>query len=94
MLFIEKYSEQISGVLHCYDRIIIQGTIPGICFAEGMTSYLYMKKIRIFDYPKFATPFKEEIRNNAEKIASNHGIGIQHHDLPASDGLFLRYRNF
>ncbi|SMD16025.1 hypothetical protein SAMN02746065_1711 [Desulfocicer vacuolatum DSM 3385] len=77
MLFIEKYSNQISGVLHCYDRIVIQGTIPGICYAAGMTSYLYFKGIRIFDYPQFAAPFKEEIRNNAKKIASDNGIDIQ-----------------
>ena len=77
MLFTERYSKQISGVLHCYDRVIIQGTVPGICYAGGMTSYLYCNKIRIFDYPKFAAPFKEKLRNNAEKIASNHGIKIR-----------------
>ena len=54
MLFTEKYSDKIFGVLHCFDRIIIQGTIPGICYACGMTSYLYANKIKIFDYPKFA----------------------------------------
>lgn len=83
MQFIDQYSKQISGVLHCYDRIIIQGTIPGICYAGGMTSYLYANKIKIFDYPKFAAPFREELRNNAEQIAENYGIKIQ----------FLRKRN-
>lgn len=77
MLFTERYSKQISGVLHCYDRVIIQGTVPGICYAGGMTSYLYCNKIRIFDYPKFAAPFKEKLRNNAEKIASDNEINIQ-----------------
>ena len=77
MLFTERYSKQISGVLHCYDRVIIQGTVPGICYARGMTSYLYSNKVRIFDYPKFAAPFKEELRNNAEKIASDNEIKIQ-----------------
>jgi hypothetical protein len=77
MLLTEKYSDQIAGVLHCYDRIVIQGTIPGICYAGGMTSYLYLKKIRIFDYPKFAEPFKNEIRDNAEKIARSNDLPIQ-----------------
>jgi hypothetical protein len=83
MQFIDQYSKQIFGVLHCYDRIIIQGTIPGVCYAGGMTSYLYANKIRIFDYPKFAEPYREEIRNNAEQIASINGIKIQ----------FVRKRN-
>lgn len=77
MQFIDQYSKQISGVLHCYDRIIIQGTIPGICYAGGMTSYLYANKIRIFDYPQFAAPHRDEIRNNADQIASDNGIKIQ-----------------
>ncbi len=63
MQFIDQYSKQIPGVLHCYDRIIIQGTIPGICYAGGMTSYLYANKIKIFDYQKFAAPYREEIRD-------------------------------
>ncbi len=83
MQFIDQYSKQISGVLHCYGRIIIQGTIPGICYAGGMSSYLYANKIKIFDYPKFAEPYREEIRNNAEQIASTNGIKVQ----------FLRKRN-
>lgn len=76
MLLTEKYSDQISGILHCYDRIVIQGTVPGICYAQGMTSYLNFKNIRIFDYPKFAEPYKNEIRNNAEKIAETNGLKI------------------
>ena len=77
MLFTEKYDDQISSVLNCFDRVLIQGTIPGICYADGMTSYLYFKKIRIFDYPQFVAPFRDELRNNAEAIASKNEIEIQ-----------------
>lgn len=42
-----------------------------------MTSYLYSQGIRIFDYPKFAEPFKEELRSNAEQIAKASGIDIE-----------------
>jgi hypothetical protein len=42
-----------------------------------MTSYLYANKIRIFDYPQFAAPHREEIRNNADQLASDNGIKIQ-----------------
>ena len=46
----ERRSNQVTGVLSCYDRILIQGTLPGLCFAEGMTGYLYAHQIRVFDY--------------------------------------------
>lgn len=47
-LLTERHAEQIKGVLSCYDRITVFGTLPRVCFAEGMTSYLYFHKIRIF----------------------------------------------
>jgi hypothetical protein len=73
----EQYKEQIRGVLSCYDRIIISGTIPVWCFAEGMTSVLHSYNIRIFDYPEWAKSFKEEIRQNAERLATENGIEIE-----------------
>jgi len=76
-LITERYKEKITGILGCYDRVIITGTIPGICFSQGMTSYLFSKKIRIFDYPRFAEPYRERLRNNAEKLAKENGIEIE-----------------
>src|SRR3972149_4308502 len=35
-LLTERYASQIAGVLPCFDRIIITGTLVGVCFAEGM----------------------------------------------------------
>lgn len=76
-LITEQYKEQIRGVLSCYDRIILKGTIPSWCFAEGMTSFLYAEKIRIFDYPEWAKNLKEEIRKNTERLAKENGVEIE-----------------
>jgi len=74
---VDKYKDRIDGVLHCYDRIILIGTLPQFCYAERMTSYLYCNHIRIFDYPKFAQPFREQIRENAERLAKDNGLTIE-----------------
>ncbi len=76
-LLTERHADQIAGVLSCYDRILIFGTLTNICFAEGMTLYLYAHQVRIFDYPRFAQPFREELRMNAERLAAENGIEIQ-----------------
>ncbi len=73
----EKYKDKIHGVLNCYDRVVITGTLPGFCYAQGMSSYLYSQHIRIFDYPKFASPFRDQIRKNAEAIAAKNNITIE-----------------
>ena len=83
-LITDRYAEKIAGILECYDRIILQGTIPGICHADGMTGYLYANNIRIFDYSKFAEPLRDEIRENAQKIAAENQLEIEHvrsHDI-------------
>jgi hypothetical protein len=77
-LLTERHADQIAGVLSCYDRILIFGTLPTLCFAEGMTSYLYAHKIRIFDYPRFAEPYRNQLRENAERLAAENGIAIEH----------------
>ena len=77
-LLTERHADQIAGVLSCYDRILIFGTLPGVCFADGMTSYLYQHKIRIFDYPHFAEPFRNLLRENAALIAADNSLEIEH----------------
>lgn len=73
----EQYKEQIRGVVSCYDRVIIRGTLPEWCFPQGMTTYLYKEHIRIFDYPNWAKPLNDKIHENAEKLAKENGIEIE-----------------
>ena len=73
----ETHKDKILGELSCYDRVIIQGTLPGWCFDKGMTMFLYSQNIRIFDFPKFAEPLRDEIRDNAERLAKENGIEIE-----------------
>lgn len=51
--------------------------MPEISYGQGMTKYMFDKGVKIFDYPKFAEPFKETIRANAERIAKEHGVEIE-----------------
>jgi len=82
--FLARHDDKVSGVLSCYDRVVITGTLPGLCYADGMTRYLHTAGIRIFDYPRWAEPLRDEIRANAERIASEAGLEID----------FIRRDNF
>jgi len=76
-LLTDKYTDDIYGVLNCYDRIVINGNIQPLCYAKGMTSYLYKHQIRIFDYTEFVEPLRNQIRANAEAIAVAEGVEIE-----------------
>jgi len=77
-LLTERYRERLAGVLGCYDRIVITGTLPGACYAAGMTRFLYASGVRIFDYPQFAAPLRDRVRERAAALAAAAGIKIEH----------------
>ncbi|MBW1992811.1 MAG: MarR family transcriptional regulator, partial [Deltaproteobacteria bacterium] len=54
-----------------------QGTLPGFCYVKGMTTFLNINGIRIFDYPRFAELFRNQLRANAEKIVKEAGFVIE-----------------
>ena len=74
----ERYDERIAGVLSCYDRVVITGTLPAVCYAEGMTGFLNAKGIRIFDYPEFAKTLRDRVRERAASLAAEAGVTIEH----------------
>jgi hypothetical protein len=76
-LLSERYANQLDGVLSCYDRIVITGSLQPLCYAQGMTGYLYQQGIRIFEYAQFAEPLRERIRANAEALAAAKGVEIE-----------------
>jgi hypothetical protein len=76
-LLTERYVNDLDGVLSCYDRIVITGSLQPLCYAQGMTHYLYQQGIRIFDYAKFAEPLRERLRENAEALAEANGMKIE-----------------
>lgn len=83
-LLTQRHVSKIRGQLSCYDRVVIQGTLPSLCYAQGMTAYLNFNQIRIFDYPRFAEPLRDQLRDNAEKIAQENGLQIE----------FIKKKNF
>ena len=83
-LLSERYADKIRGVLSCFDRVVITGTIPQIGYADAMTAELWRRRVRIFDFPKFAEPLRDEIRRNAERLAQENGLKIE----------YIRRRNF
>lgn len=75
---IDRYAQQIKGIISCFDRVVITGTFPDICYSEAMAGYLSSQGIRIFDLPRFAEPLREEIRSNAQRLAEQNSLEIEY----------------
>ena len=74
----ERYDDRIAGVLSCYDRVVVTGTLPTVCYAAGMTKFLYAIGVRIFDYPQPASTLRDRVRERAASLAAEAGITIEH----------------
>lgn len=72
-----RYASLIRGVLSCFDRILIMGTLPDICHPLAFTRELNRRGIRIFDFARFAEPLRDAIRQNAERLARENGLTIE-----------------
>lgn len=75
---IERCAGQIRGVLRCFDRVVVQGSLPGVGFAAGMQMFLHRKGIKIFDFAEFAKPLTDELRATAQAVAEEHGLKIEY----------------
>ncbi len=74
----ERYDTRIAGVLSCYDRVVITGTLPTVCYADGMTRFLHANGIRIFEYPDFASKLRDQVRTAAARVADASDVTIEH----------------
>ena len=77
-LLTETYADALDGMLACYDRLIMTGSLYPFCYAQGMSGYLRSQGIRIFDYTEFAQELREKIRSNAEELAKAQGMEIEY----------------
>ncbi len=75
--FVERHQASISSTLACFDRVVITGTLPDICHPRAMAGFLDYHKVRLFDFPRWAEPLREELRANAERIADEAGLTIE-----------------
>jgi hypothetical protein len=80
---IDRHRDSIQGVLSCFDRVVIQGTLPSVCHAGAMATLLDSRGIRLFDYfVQSAQPFRESIRAHAERLAAEEGVEVEYIKKP------------
>lgn len=67
--FVDRHATKIRGVLSCFGRVVITGTLPDVCHADAMAPYLSGRGVRLFDYPRWAKPFRDELLAHTERLA-------------------------
>jgi hypothetical protein len=76
--FIARFQRHIQGHLSCCDRLILQGRLPILSYAEGITRFLTARGVKIFDFVSWAKPLTDSIKQHAEAVAQQAGLQIDY----------------
>ena len=78
-LLTKRFEKNISGVLNCFDRLVLFGTYKPISFPKAMSWQLHESGIQLIDYEKkFANKLRLEMIARIKAIATEKSIQIKH----------------
>ncbi len=77
-LFLQRYEKDIAGVLGCYDRMVMTGTLLDVSYPAAVQSLLAERGLRCFEIGEFAEPLREAVRENAQAVAAAAGLKIEY----------------
>ena len=61
-LLTKRFEKNISGVLSCFDRLVLFGTYQPICYPNAMSWQVHTAGIKLIDYEKrFANKLRLEM---------------------------------
>ena len=80
--FLRKHQDQISGVLSCFDRVILLGHLP-LSYPAGLEGFLYRQKVLLKDFARYATSIAERVRDHVKALAQQ--AGAPYRNLPRKE---------
>lgn len=69
--FIEQHKKDVLGILHCFDRLRLQGSLRYLYCREVFEEYLSKAKVLCKDFKTFATGLTAEVCQRAEQLAQS-----------------------
>jgi hypothetical protein len=76
--FIQRFGQNILGVLHGFDRIRFRGTRRFLANVTGMMAYLWQQQVLLKDFKTFAGNITAQVRQAAEETAVSQGRPLEY----------------
>src|SRR5438093_4033849 len=70
--FVGRHARDVIGVLHCWDRLRLQGTLRSLYYQPVMEEYLRQAGVLWKDFKTFATTLTARVRQAAVDLAARH----------------------
>ena len=76
--FIQRFGDNILGVLHGFDRIRLRGTRRFLANVAGMMNFLWHQQVLLKDFKAYAGKITAEVRQAAEAGAARQGRPVEY----------------
>lgn len=80
--FIEKFTDQIQGVISGFDRLVLRGTLRRIVYEQGMKSYLWQNQILLKEFGQHVHQTSQRLKAASLAVAQQTGRPVKY--LPSS----------
>src|SRR4051812_1719365 len=75
---LERHANEISGVLECFDRVILTGTYRAIGWPQAMMAYLGARQVRMADFAAtLANGWRKEMAAHIHQRARTEGVEVR-----------------
>jgi hypothetical protein len=79
-----RHADAITGVLSCYDRVVLRGTLAGAGHAKGMTVFLKSEGTMIFKFAETMKPVTDALKADVQRLAIENGTPVEYIERPRS----------
>lgn len=69
--FVVKHQNDVTGILHCFDRLRLQGSLRYLYCRSVFEEYLSKAKVLFKDFKNFATGLTAEVCQSAQQLAQS-----------------------
>jgi hypothetical protein len=75
--FLRKHQDKISGVLSCFDRVILRGYLP-LSYPRGLEGFLAQQQVLLKDFKKYAPVVAERVKEHVRTVVEQAGATFRH----------------
>jgi hypothetical protein len=72
--FLQRYPDEVVGVLSGPDRVVYRGTFRGIGYVEGMAKFLSLQSVLLKNFGRFAASCTQRLKHGVERLAEAAGL--------------------
>lgn len=80
--FIQKYGDDVTGVLNGWDRLMIRGTLKGLAYLAGMEAFLWHVGVLLKDFGQFVEGVSARVQEASLALAVASGRPVKY--LPST----------